>query len=411
MASIKMDFKDNPELPMRVSEHKSLHELKEEWASKRSSICTLWRAFEKENKYGLDRFEKEPAWCSEHFNFCEVGSPCAPWDPIPAGSPEGAKMGGHWRHHQKFLKVLDQYSIKTSWQFQTLKSVHQDMVKMSRSGMWPFTSYSLQPHQRSLPGDFSDISPEELRYRRYTTTNESYSEFEETIAKDYEKMRISLSVYAKGITINDFNVRVCVYANDILNFLNNPDGPWEHRYIGNIKTPFKREDPKKLIISQGKSFRRDQEIKGILEDLLSSAVKKIDLRSLSSMNSDNGETSSEEGESDEDLRASESGGFDSEDEYEEGEKEVTKEKEKFLADLTCGFCTKIFASKDSRIQHENYEHRKLGGYKCRKYGGAGRGCGKKYSNETSLKYHMLKVHKEDMKCDTCGKVFSNFKEY
>ena len=411
MASIKMDFKDNPELPMRISDHKSLHELEEEWESRRSSICKLWRAFEKENKYGLGRFEKEPGWCSEHFNFCEVGSPCAPWDPIPAGSPEGAKMGGHWRHHQKFLKVLDQYSIKTSWQFQTLKSVHQDMVKMSRSGMWPFTSYSLQPHQRSLPGDFSDISPEELRYRRYTTTKESYSEFEKTIAKDYEEMRISLSVYAKGTTINEPNVRVCVYANDILNFLNNPDGPWEHHYIGNIETPFKRENPQKLIISQGKSFRRDQEIKGILEDLLSSAVKGIDLRNLSSMNSDNGETSSEEGESDEDLRASESGGFDSEDEYEEGEEEVTKEKEKFLADLTCSFCTKIFASKKSRVQHENYEHRKLGGYKCRKYGGAGRGCGKKYSNETSLKYHMLKVHKEDMKCDTCGKVFSNFKEY
>ena len=140
-------------------------------------------------------------------------------------------------------------------------------------------------------------------------------------------------------------------------------------------------------------------------------MKGIDLINLSSMNSDDGETSSEEGESDEDLRASESEGFDSEDEYEEGEEEVTKEKEKFLADLTCSFCTKIFASKKSRVQHENYEHRKLGGYKCRKYGGAGRGCGKKYSNETSLKYHMLKVHKEDMKCDTCGKVFSNFKEY
>ena len=83
MASIKMDFKDNPELPMRISEHKSLHELEEEWESTRSSICKLWRAFEKENKYGLGRFEKEPGWCSEHFNFCEVDGPCAPWDPIP----------------------------------------------------------------------------------------------------------------------------------------------------------------------------------------------------------------------------------------------------------------------------------------------------------------------------------------
>ena len=105
-----------------------------------------------------------------------------------------AQKGTHWRQHQKYLKVLERYSFEETWEFQVLKTVHEDMkmIRCGNSKMWPFTSYSPYPHLKSIPGDMSDISPEELRYLKYTSSEEEYVAYEEVLGEDYQYMRFRL---------------------------------------------------------------------------------------------------------------------------------------------------------------------------------------------------------------------------
>ena len=105
-----------------------------------------------------------------------------------------AQKGTHWRQHQKYLKVLERYSFEKTWEFQVLKTVHEDMkmIRCGKSKMWPFTSYSPYPHLKSIPGDMSDISPEELRYLKYTSSEEEYVAYEKVLEEDYEYMRDGL---------------------------------------------------------------------------------------------------------------------------------------------------------------------------------------------------------------------------
>ena len=174
----------------------------------------------------------------------------------------GTLMGVHWRHHQKLLKVLERHSFKTTWQFQRLNTIHQDMKKMTKSGVWPFTSYSPLPHQKSIPGDFCDISPEELRYLRYTSNEDEYEEYEETLEVDYKEMRKDLMMERWQTSIDDPDERrLCKDADKIMMYLENPDGPWEHHYRPSL-------NPQKVIISQRIIRRRDNKIRAILEELI-----------------------------------------------------------------------------------------------------------------------------------------------
>ena len=100
-----------------------------------------------------------------------------------------AHKGTHWRHHQKFLKVLELYSFQQTWEFKVLKTIHRDMRMIRCTRLWPFTSYSPYPHLKSIPGDMSDISPEELRYLKYTSSEEEYVAYEEVLGEDYKYMR------------------------------------------------------------------------------------------------------------------------------------------------------------------------------------------------------------------------------
>ena len=469
-----MDFTENPDESKWRSKHKSIKGVLKEVSDVKSAICKSFRAYEKKRKYlASGKYDREPGWCFEHQDFCDVDSPCVPWDPIPANSSEGIRLGSGFRHHEKFLKVLDYYSLKATKEYHFLLTIHQDMINITKSGMWRFTAYSPQPYRSSIPGDFSDISAEELRYLRYTIAKEDYEEYEKTLDEDYKEMRESLTMVDRWITTvsRPDGSGLCKRANEVILFLNNPDGPWDHserdyeednenviydvggwkdkrekqetgtileiywdeslygpdpmknykekrvgRWIHYIERSEKlsvdqdseKKNPRKLIINHSKLLRRNIEIRCILENLMSRALNEIARKNSN-------EISSEECESDEELQASESENFESEHDYEEGGEEVAELEERLLtdlmADLTCGSCKKYFPSKHSRIRHERYIHYKQGGFKCRKYGGAGRGCGKRFSNQTSLKYHVLKVHKEAMKCDTCGKVFSDFEKY
>ena len=321
----KMDFQDNPVEIERRSQHKSIKELEKEVGSKKSEICKLWRVKEKEKKswwkcddevgwcYEHKDFCDVDSACTtwdpipvnssegtlllviirlsahnskyvnsdhsdklvweksclsltvDHFLSNFQSSEFSPFDGffwnITTLFYSAATMDNHRRHYQKFLKVLERHSFKTTWQFQRLKTIHHDMKKISKRNVWPFTSYSPQPHQKSIPGDFSDISPEELRYLRYTSNEDEYEEYERTLDEDYKGMRENLTMERWQTSINDPDERrLCRDADEIMLYLENPDGPWEHYH--------ESKNPKKVIISHRRSLRRDDEIRTIMEELV-----------------------------------------------------------------------------------------------------------------------------------------------
>ena len=100
-----------------------------------------------------------------------------------------------------------------------LKTVHEDMkmIRCGKSKMWPFTSYSPYPHLKSIPGDMSDISPEELRYLKYTSSEEEYVAYEKVLAEDYGNMRLGLR--SDGGYGHDTDEDVCKDADEIMMFL------------------------------------------------------------------------------------------------------------------------------------------------------------------------------------------------
>ena len=95
---------------------------------------------------------------------------------------------------------------------------------------------------------------------------------------------------------------------------------------------------------------------------------------------------------------------------EEDEDSPNEDEVKHLAVLSCRFCHKMFSTGGSRTHHEKYMHLKQKGVKCRTLPD-GNGCGKMFSNETSLRYHRLKVHKEAIVCYKCRERFTEFKDY
>ena len=100
-----------------------------------------------------------------------------------------------------------------------LKKIHKDMkmIRCSKSRMWPFTSYSPYPHLKSIPGDMSDISPEELRYLKYTSSEDDYVTYEKLLDEDYEHMRRRLRRDTGGGHDSDENV--CDDADELMMFL------------------------------------------------------------------------------------------------------------------------------------------------------------------------------------------------
>ncbi len=124
------------------------------------------------------------------------------------------------RHLKKYRKVLEQYSFKNTWQFQRLKIIHQDMKRITRSRSWPYTAYSPLSYQKSIPGDMSDISPEELRYLSYTSCEDDYVEYEQTLETDYKEMRKELMMERWQSSIDDpEEKRLCYDANQIMLYL------------------------------------------------------------------------------------------------------------------------------------------------------------------------------------------------
>ena len=128
----------------------------------------------------------------------------------------------YWRLEEKYRKVLERYSFENTWEFQVLKTIHKDMkmIKCSKSRMWPFTAYSPYPHQKSIPGDMSDISPEELRYLKYTSPEDEYVAYEKLLEEDYKYMRRHLRRdWANQGAGHDSDENVCDGADDLMMYL------------------------------------------------------------------------------------------------------------------------------------------------------------------------------------------------
>ena len=96
-----------------------------------------------------------------------------------------------------------------------LNTIHRDMKMIRCSRMWPLTSYSPYPHLKSIPGDMSDISCEELRYLRYTSSEDEYVEYEKLLGEDYQQMRLRLERHK----FSDESDDVCILADDIMMYL------------------------------------------------------------------------------------------------------------------------------------------------------------------------------------------------
>ena len=114
--------------------------------------------------------------------------------------------------------MLTLYSLEYTWEYKALKTINLDMRMIGRSGMWPFTSYSVEPHQKSIPGDMSDLSPEELRYLRYTSSEDVYVEHEKLLKEDYRGMRCSLMFDDWNWTPNTDD-QLCEKAGEVMMFL------------------------------------------------------------------------------------------------------------------------------------------------------------------------------------------------
>ena len=104
-----------------------------------------------------------------------------------------------------------------------LNTIHEDMkmIKCRRSRMWPFTSYSPYPHLKSIPGDMSDISCEELRYLKYTSSEDEYVEYEKFLEEDYETMRGRFRRDTNPLVHEVEENDVCIDADAIMMYLVN----------------------------------------------------------------------------------------------------------------------------------------------------------------------------------------------
>ena len=66
----------------------------------------------------------------------------------------------------------------------------------------------------------SDISPEELRFLRYTSSEQEYVEYEKTLETDYLEMREDLMMERWQSSINDPDERrLCCDADSIMLYL------------------------------------------------------------------------------------------------------------------------------------------------------------------------------------------------
>ena len=83
-----MQAQDNPVKMLKKSKHKTIEDLKKHLSASQSVVQKMWKLKEKEKKF-WKKGEKEVGWCGMHRDFCDIGSACKPWDPIPASSAEG----------------------------------------------------------------------------------------------------------------------------------------------------------------------------------------------------------------------------------------------------------------------------------------------------------------------------------
>ena len=116
-------------------------------------------------------------------------------------------------------KAKRYYTPLNTWQVRVLNGIHDDMKDIDQSKIWPFTSYSPCPHEKSIPGDMSDVSPEELRFLKYTSSNEEYVKYEKILGGDYKAMRCSMLRSQVKLGLCGTRMGLCREADNIMKFL------------------------------------------------------------------------------------------------------------------------------------------------------------------------------------------------
>ena len=203
--------------------------------------------------------------------------------------------------------------------------------------------------------------------------------------------------------------------------LENPDGPWTHKYL-DIHPDFDPElNQWKIIVSGRRSIRVRNKVENILEQLISGAVEKVE----NDRRNGSGDDDSGDGETESEEEDQTSG-----DCSEDSEDDIVAQD---LSARSCQFCNKLFSKRGNKADHENYVHKKeleclqslqlhLQNHnpKSRKKDPIGKrshsckvdpGCRKVFSNKTSLWYHQLRAHGKAVCCEKCSKEFTDFKEF
>ena len=116
-------------------------------------------------------------------------------------------------------KAKRYYTPLNTWQVRVLNGIHDDMKDIDQSKIWPFTSYSPCPHEKSIPGDMSDVSPEELRFLKYTSSNDEYAKYEKILGGDYKAMRCSMLRSQVKLGLCGTRMGLCREADNIMKFL------------------------------------------------------------------------------------------------------------------------------------------------------------------------------------------------
>ena len=75
------------------------------------------------------------------------------------------------------------------------------------------------PHEKSIPVNMCDVSPEELRLLKYTSSNDEYVKYEKILGGDYKEMRCNMLRSQVKVGICGTPMKLCREADNIIKFL------------------------------------------------------------------------------------------------------------------------------------------------------------------------------------------------
>ena len=175
-----------------------------------------------------------------------------------------------------------------------------------------------------------------------------------------------------------------------------------------------KKDPTKVIFSSAMTFRAHTKAKNAVREILDTVLATAVLELKKNQLEDEFDLDFSEEESKDECKT---GGFSEMEEISQSESEETYTK------VCCKYCHKVFKHAEAKHHHELFFHeveQLSPSYSEQRFGHCDF-CDRIFSNMTSLKYHVLKVHEKNVTCDAfhgdfsstekCQKEFSIFQDY